>query len=65
MKIIFVLRAGESQRFAANAWDDQLGKLVPVRLDGDHVRAGRIVGANVMPDGDAVELTLDITDFVL
>ncbi|WP_330339404.1 hypothetical protein [Streptomyces sp. NBC_00557] len=46
--------------FAANAFDGQIGKEVPVNIPGKDQTTGRILAARVADDGQSVELTLDV-----
>ncbi|GAA4688035.1 hypothetical protein GCM10023324_48430 [Streptomyces youssoufiensis] len=46
--------------FAADAFERQIGKDVPVKREGQEPTTGRLVAAKVVDDGRAVELTIDI-----
>lgn len=54
---------GEFQdQFAPGAFDDSLGKTVPLKLERRQVGHARVVGAEVAADGLSVEFTYEITD---
>lgn len=46
--------------FAADAFDGQIGKEVPVNIPGETPKTGRVVAAQVADDGESVELTIDV-----
>lgn len=46
--------------FAPNAFDEQIGKEIPVRIPGGDTETGRVVAAKVADDGRSVELELDL-----
>lgn len=46
--------------FAADAFDGQVGKEVPVNIPGEGPKTGRVLAAQVAEDGRSVELTLEI-----
>jgi hypothetical protein len=48
--------------FAPGCMDDSLGKSVPVKYDGRIVGEGILIFAAVIEDGQALKLTLDVTD---
>lgn len=59
MKIGLTLWTESNQRYASDAWNNNIGKKIPVRLDS-HTVNGTLVSAVVADDGCSVELTLDI-----
>lgn len=61
MKLTIVHRAEENERFASTAFDSQIGKDVPIRFDTESV-PGRVVAAQVSPDGTEVTLTIDVPE---
>lgn len=61
MRIGMKVRAGPDEVFAPDAFDSQIGKTVPVRLPGLS-RRGRVVGAQVSPDGRSCTLTVEVPD---
>lgn len=67
MKITFRQQAGENEVFGEDAFDNQLGKVVPVNLreaeDGPIVKTAgeaRLVGVAILEHGKVAELTLEI-----
>lgn len=56
-----IQRAGEHERFAPTAFDSQIGKTIPVNLDSGSTPGG-LVAAKVSPDGQQVELTVEVDD---
>jgi hypothetical protein len=51
-------------RFAPNAWDGQIGKVIPFRIGADTAPA-RLVAAEVIENGAAVLLTIETVDDAL
>jgi hypothetical protein len=51
--------------FRPDAFDGQLGRRLPVHLDGLPTAVAQVVGVVVSPDGATVTLTLQIDDRVL
>lgn len=71
MRFTFRQLAGEHERFAENAFDSQIGKVVPVNFreteDGPvtaSVGEARLVGVAILDQGKVAELTLEtlVTD---
>lgn len=71
MKFTFRQQAGEHERFAENAFDAQIGKIVPVNFreteDGPVIAPmgeARLVGVAILENGKVAELTLEtlVTD---
>lgn len=60
MKTKFTQPAPDGSTFTPDAFDSQIGKEIPVNIEGQQQRRGRVVAAEVSPDGQSVELTLDI-----
>lgn len=63
-RIEFVQPAGPDERFAADAFDGQVGKVIPFNIEGSpggHVNA-RVAAAKVSSDGRSVRLTLEVMD---
>lgn len=61
MRIKFRQAAGEGTRFASDAFAGQEGRTVPVRDEnGAPLGEGTVVRVDVVEDGRAAELTLDI-----
>ena len=53
--------ASEFERFASGAFNRLIGKDVPVTLpNGRHVM-GKLIAAEVAPDGASAELTVELT----
>lgn len=58
--------AAPNERFAANAFDSQVGSTVPLRIEGSSEAAqATVVAAEVSDDGGAVTLTLEVPDGVI
>ena len=58
--------AGPGQVFAPDVFDSQVGKTVPMNIEGRPVEGGcKIVGADVSGDGSSVQLTLEVPDGAL
>jgi hypothetical protein len=55
----FVQRAEQHERFAPGCFDSQIGKFVPVNVEGAPHGRGRLVAAEIADDGQSVELTVD------
>lgn len=52
--------------FARDAFDSQIGKTVPMNVEGRAVDGGcKLVGAEVADDGRSVSLTLEVPDGAL
>jgi hypothetical protein len=62
MEIAFTQAAAPGEVFAPDAFAGQIGKDIPVRLAGGVVMC-RVTGADIAPDGQSVELHLDV-DFL-
>lgn len=61
MRIEILRQARLNERFAANAFDGQIGKTIPLGAGiGAAVLAGVLVAAQVVDAGTAVRLTIDI-----
>lgn len=53
-------------QFARDAFDGQVGKTVPMNIEGRAVEGGcTVVGAEVAEDGASVTLTLELPDGAL
>lgn len=59
MRIKAVMRAGENEKFMSNAFDNQIGKTMPVNWPGGTAQ-GTIEKAEVMDNGTAVLLTINV-----
>lgn len=46
--------------FTADAFDSQIGKQLPVNIEGSEPKTGRLIAAQVADDGQSVELTIDV-----
>lgn len=58
--------AGPGERFAHGAFDSQVGRTVPLRIEGSSDAAeATVLAAEVSDDGTAVTLTLDVPDGVI
>jgi hypothetical protein len=53
------------ERFAHDAFDSQVGRTVPFRIEGADATEATVVGAKVSDDGTSVTLTLEVPDDVL
>ncbi|GGP55988.1 hypothetical protein [Streptomyces abikoensis] len=60
MKMKYEQPAPSGATFAADAFDGEIGKEVPVNIPGEPPTTGRILAAHVADDGRSVELTLDV-----
>ena|SRR6266498_4116406 len=58
-RIQFRQNAGEHERFAPTAFDSQIGKEVPIRLNDEWLGTAIIVAAEVTDNGRAVLLTYE------
>lgn len=47
-------------RFAPGSWDRQVGKVVPLKVEGTEVAQVRLVAAEVAEDGSGVSLTYEV-----
>jgi hypothetical protein len=54
--------AAPGERFAHNAFDSQVGRVVPLRIEGSEDAEATVVAAAVSDDGTAVTFTLDVPD---
>lgn len=54
------LDAPDGVRYAADAFDTNVGRPLPVRVDGIDVDQALVVAVEVAPDGRCVTLTLDL-----
>jgi hypothetical protein len=62
-KVKFVQPAPPGEMFAPDVFASQIGKTVPLTLEGDPAeRDCVVVGAAVSEDGTSVELTLEVDD---
>lgn len=53
--------APQGSTFSADAFGGQIGKEVPVNIEGQaEPRQGRITGVEVAADGQSVEITVDV-----
>jgi hypothetical protein len=59
MDIAFSQSAPAGEVFAPDAFDSQIGKVIPVRLPNGE-RSGRLTGAVVAPDGRSAELKVQL-----
>jgi hypothetical protein len=58
--------AQPGERFASDSFDGQIGRTVPLRVDGSPQEAdATVIAAQVSDDGTSVDLTLDIPAAVL
>jgi hypothetical protein len=61
--IKYVQPAAPGEMFAPDAFASQIGKTLPLSLEGDPTeRDCKLVGATVSEDGTSVELTLEVDD---
>jgi hypothetical protein len=60
MKMSYEQPAPDGATFAADAFDGQIGKEVPVNVPGGGRKTGRVLAAQVAEDGRSVELTLEV-----
>lgn len=49
-----------SQRYASTAWDNVIGKVVPMTYEGAPFGHGQLVAAKVIEGGSAVDLTFEM-----
>ncbi|MFJ6841354.1 hypothetical protein ACIQRE_01645 [Streptomyces griseoluteus] len=61
MKICFQQPAPEGEVFAPDAFDTQVGKEIPIRLETRTV-TGRLIKAVVAADGRSADLTVEADD---
>jgi hypothetical protein len=54
------LRATRGERFAPDAFDDQLGNEIPLTISSRQVGLTRLIAAKVHEDGSAVDLTIEV-----
>ncbi len=54
--------AGEHTRFAPDAFAEQVGKSVPLTIDGQQCTTALVVAAEVAGDGSRVLLTYEVPD---
>lgn len=54
-----IQHAGEGETFAPQAFDDSIGKTVPVKVEGGDSGEAELVAAVVADDGKSARLTLD------
>lgn len=59
MRLSFRQEAEEHEVYAPGAFDDLVGKRVPMKLDGETVGMALLVSAEVAEDGRSVLLTVD------
>lgn len=57
-----VQRAGDHQQFASDAFDSQIGKTVPLTIEGQRVDSCKVVAAEVAEDGSSVTMILEVPD---
>ena len=58
--------AGPGERFAHNAFDSQVGRTVPLRVEGSpDTTQATLIGADVSDDGTSVTFTFDVPDGVI
>ena len=62
VRITIMHRDPEGAVFAADAWDGQVGKTVPFKLEDEQISTATLVAATVVDGGGAVELTLEVPD---
>ena len=55
-----VFHAGEHEVFSKDAFQDQVGKTIPVRW-GNYETTGLVVGAKVDPDGKTATITYRVS----
>lgn len=60
-QISFVQRAPQGTRFNRGCFDHQIGELVPFNMGTDTILA-TLLGAEVLPSGEGVEIKLDVPD---
>lgn len=65
MRISVRQRAGEGERYAAGTFDSQIGKQVPLTVEGQVADRATLVSAVVAEDGSEASLTYDIPDGTL
>lgn len=54
--------APSNTRFAADVFDSQVGRTVPLRIEGSNDAEAVVVAAEVSEDGTSVTFTLDVPD---
>lgn len=65
-RLSYTQSSAPGERFAPDAFDGQIGKVVPMNIEGRPVEGGcTVVGASVADDGRSVQLTLEVPDGVL
>jgi hypothetical protein len=52
-------------QFAHGCFDSQIGKTVPLKVEGEQIDNCKIVGAEVSSDGTEVRLTVEVPDGVI
>lgn len=57
--------APDGSRFAHDAFEGQIGKEIPVNVEGSSPKRGRLVAATVADDGTSAELQLEVDDLEL
>jgi hypothetical protein len=60
MRTTFSQPAPDGSEFAADAFDAQIGKEIPVNMGQSTRVLGRVLSAAVAPDGRSVEIDIDI-----
>ena len=58
-----IQHAGEGETFAPQAFDDSIGKTVPVKVEGGDSGEATLVAAVVADDGRSARLTFDTLDY--
>lgn len=56
------LRASRGERFAPDAFDDQLGKEIPLTFSSRQLGLTRLIAAKVNEDGSVVDLTIEVVE---
>ncbi len=62
MKVTTEQYAGPHTTFAPDAFDSQIGRTVPLTLDGETIDTATLTEAQVSEDGAYVEFTFDVPD---
>jgi hypothetical protein len=60
MKMSYKQPAPDGATFASDAFDSQVGREIPVNVEGSEATTGRLIAARVADDGKSVELQLDV-----
>lgn len=59
-----IQHAPEHHTFAPGSFDNQIGKTVPLTIEGRQLDNCKIMAAEISEDGSAVTLTLELPDSI-